>query len=457
MRNGTADFVIRPLKENYGRVGDLTPVSRWLLIDDCVKKFLGQCSLGKNALGKSSCINLYRAMDNESQNSSFEHEIKDAQLIFDSVWEELEEEIHHRDMRFPKELILLGGAPGSGKGTHTAFIMQARNLHSPPIVISQLLDSPEAKQIKDKGQLVGDREVLSILLRKLLEPEFREGALLDGFPRSRVQAECMQLLVEKINQLHEEFQGTVEASHFTRPTIHAVVLFIGEEVSISRQMSRGRQIKEHNELVAKTGEGEMLELRPTDIEPHLAAKRYRTFKEKTWDALQSLKEIYHYHSIMAEGSIEEVEVNILEELSYQSSLELEPATYERLRALPLAQHLSLNARAELVNRLDDYELNHTDLFKRVIEIVGGKFMTIIRRHAVSGRAVVTSDDPIFENPLALSILIDIFSERGFHAMVDKRHYYIPESFDLQTGRISNRTSSVIRVTIFFKGSEIRRG
>src|SRR5687767_14027190 len=76
-------------------------------------------------------------------------EIKDAQLIFDAVWRGLEQEFGHDHLRFPKEIILLGGAPGSGKGTNTAFIAKVRGLTCQPIVISSLLDSPEAKALKD--------------------------------------------------------------------------------------------------------------------------------------------------------------------------------------------------------------------------------------------------------------------------------------------------------------------
>lgn len=54
-------------------------------------------------------------------------EVKDAQVIFTNVWNELESEFGHENLRFSKELILLGGAPGSGKGTNTEFIMQARS------------------------------------------------------------------------------------------------------------------------------------------------------------------------------------------------------------------------------------------------------------------------------------------------------------------------------------------
>ena len=149
-------------------------------------------------------------------------EIKDAHLIFNAVWDALEEERGHDNLRFPKEIILLGGAPGAGKGTNTEFIMRARGLTCPPIVVSDLLNSPEAKKIKDAGGMVGDREVVGILLRKMLEPEFRDGAILDGFPRTKVQVETLKLLVAKIKELYREYQGTPLAGEFRKPTIHAM-------------------------------------------------------------------------------------------------------------------------------------------------------------------------------------------------------------------------------------------
>lgn len=384
-------------------------------------------------------------------------EIKDATVIFDTVWEDLEEEVGHENLRFPKEIILLGGAPGAGKGTQTRFIMQARGLTREPIVISSLLTSPEAQRIKDQGGMVGDTEVIGILFRKLLEPQYRDGVLLDGFPRTQVQVECLKLLVEQINHLHNEFEDTPLAIHFRRPTIHAMVLFVSERISIERQLKRGQEIIARNREVEESGVGQKIELRPTDLSEEAARGRYRVFKEQTWDALQSLKDLYHYHLVNAEGPIEEVEANILEELQYQSSLELEPRTYDRLSPLPLAEEIILHARQELVRRLDSYELEHTALFVRTVELIKNKFLPIVARHALSGRAVVNSEDPLFNDPLALSMLIDIFSERGFHAVVDKHIQEIPESVDLETGRVNRRSKAVYRIQINFKGSEIRRG
>src|ERR1700747_2958323 len=125
-------------------------------------------------------------------------EVKDAQLIFGAVWRELEGEFGRSKMRFPRELILLGGAPGAGKGTNSDFIRKVRSIDAAPVVISQLLDTPEALAIKARGGMVGDREVVGILFRKLLEPEFKNGALLDGFPRTKAQVECLKLLFDEM-------------------------------------------------------------------------------------------------------------------------------------------------------------------------------------------------------------------------------------------------------------------
>ena len=134
-------------------------------------------------------------------------EVKDARIIFNPSWEDLEEEVGRENLRFPKEIILLGGAPGAGKGTQTQFINETRGLTCPPIVISDLLTTPEMEKLKAQGVMVGDKEVVGLLLRKLLEPTYRDGVVLDGFPRTPVQVECLKLLVDKINELHDQFAG----------------------------------------------------------------------------------------------------------------------------------------------------------------------------------------------------------------------------------------------------------
>jgi adenylate kinase len=257
--------------------------------------------------------------------------------------------------------------------------------------------------------------------------------------------------------LRREFSHTPEAHHFRQPTFHIMVLFVDEAESIARQLKRGRETLEHNAEVRQSGVGELWEERNTDFDPELARNRYRTFKEKTYDALVSLKQIFHYHFINAQAPIDVVQRNIIRELEYQSSLELDPRTYDALRHVPLAAEIVQNARQELVNRLDSYQVEHPELLRSVVDFIQDKTMPIIKRYAVSGRVMINTEDALFEKPLALAMLIDVFSERGFKASVDIHQQEIPERFDLVTGVIETRKKRVYRITILFTGSTIRRG
>jgi adenylate kinase len=384
-------------------------------------------------------------------------EVKDAQIIFQSVWTMLVDEVGEENLRFPKEIFWLNGAPGAGKGTNTNFIMNFRDLTAPPVVVSALLESPEARKKIDAGMLVGDREVIEIILRKLLEPIFQSGAVVDGFPRTKVQVECVKLLFTKLVALRNKYAATLYSEHFKKPHFHIVVLFVDEKESVRRQLHRGEQARIHNEKVKESGDGELMELRATDLDPEAALNRYRTFKEKTYGALKDLREIFFYHFINAHGTIEEVRERIDKELRYQGSLELDEATYDRLSSIPIASTLSKHARQDLVDRLDSYEQRQNDLFTSVVDTINRDFMPIIQRHAISGMAVVNTEDRLFDDTMALAMLIDIFSERGYHAIVDVRREEVPESIDPKTFKIKNRIKRVCRVRVQFKGSEIRRG
>ncbi|WFB34951.1 nucleoside monophosphate kinase [Kiritimatiellota bacterium B12222] len=389
--------------------------------------------------------------------STPELEIKDAQLIFRTAWESLVRDFGINNLRFPKELILLGGAPGSGKGTQTRFISNLRGLTCDPIVVSSLLNSPQAQKIKDSGGMVGDKEVVDILLRELLKPEYRDGAILDGFPRTTVQVECLKLLTHQMNELWRTHHNTPLATQFRKPIIHVVILFVEESVSIKRQIQRGKDILRHNEEVRETGVGTIQEVRATDLEEETARRRYKVFKEQTWSALTSLKERFFYHFINAQGGIKEVERNIERELQYQSSLELDPITFDLMRDIPLAQEIVIHARQELVHRLDAYAMDNQAMFKEVLAFAEQKLMPVVQRHAITGLAIINTENALLDSPEAMAMLLDVFSERGYRAVVDLHRIEIPERFDPQTGEITCRTKKVYRIQVRFAGSEIRRG
>jgi adenylate kinase len=72
-------------------------------------------------------------------------------------------------------------------------------------------------------------------------------------------------------------------------------------------------------------------------------------------------------------------------------------------------------------------------------------------------AVVNSEDQLFENPLALAMVIDIFSERGYRAVANVNRAQIPSKVNLKTGEITLQSKKIFRFQIRFPGSQIRRG
>lgn len=389
--------------------------------------------------------------------STVDLEVKDANLIFNAAWQELEAEVGIEGLRFPAEVIWLNGAPGAGKGTQTRFIQNYRSLTAAPIVVSDLLQSPAARKLINAGLMVGDREVTGLLLRALLHPENQSGVVVDGYPRTKVQVICLRLLHQKLNALRHEFIGTPLAAQFRKPMFHIVVLFVDEAESVRRQILRGGRARDHNAAVEASGVGELVETRSTDLSEAAARNRYRTFKEVTYESLKSLREVFFYHYVNAHGTIEEVQRRIQDELRYQSSLELDQATFDRLSRIPIARDLSIHARQELVKRLDAYNGEQPDLFESAVGLINDKFMPIIRRHTMSGRAHINSESAILSNPQALAMIIDVFADRGFDTVIDIRRYDVPCRVNPETWEIELREKIVWRFTVNFPGSRIRRG
>jgi adenylate kinase len=384
-------------------------------------------------------------------------EIKDPALIFGTIWSDLEEKYGRDKLRFPREFIWLGGAPGAGKGTNTPFIAAARGITAPPIVVSSLLTTPEAQRLKSAGKMVGDRMVIELLLEELLKARYHDGVIVDGFPRTEVQAQVLKLFYSSMIKLHKEFRETPLSREFRKPMFRIAVLFVSEAVSVRRQLERGKKNREHNRLVQQTGIGELLEDRDTDHDAEKCQNRYRTFKETTYEALESLKDDFHYHWIDAEGDLRQVQDLIQREFHYQSSLELSQDVYELIHNIPIAHHLALHARQKLVERLEWYADDHLPLFQRVVQLVENKLMKVVETHAISGHTRINSEDVVFDDPLALRMMIDILSERGYHAVVDIHRMEVPERINPETWEIICRTKKVYRIEIRFQPSDIRRG
>ena len=311
--------------------------------------------------------------------------------------------------------------------------------------------------IKNAGQMVGDREVIGLLLEELLDPQYQEGVIVDGFPRTKVQVECLKLFYHAMLELHVQQGGTVSVRPFRKPMFRIALLFVTEEVSVQRQLARGRNIREHNRQVAESQIGESQEERVTDLDPALCRKRYKAFKDANFEALQSLRKIFHFHFIDAEGGLPDVQQNILREFTYQSSLELSPDVFDLIQNIPIATKLGLHARQELVSRLEAYVLEHRAVFAAVVQLIESKIIPIVRAHAMSGHAQINSEECLLGDPLALRMVIDVLWDRGFHATVDIHRVAVPERIDPETWEIHCRTKKVYQIEVRYPPSDIRRG
>ena len=102
--------------------------------------------------------------------------------------------------------IVLLGAPGSGKGTVGKIIaedLKLAHISTGDLFRENLKNETElgkeAKQYMDKGELVPDEVTIKMLKERLNGDDVENGAVLDGFPRTGVQAVSLDNMLKEMN------------------------------------------------------------------------------------------------------------------------------------------------------------------------------------------------------------------------------------------------------------------
>ena len=98
--------------------------------------------------------------------------------------------------------LVLFGPPGAGKGTQAKLLTEKRGL--PQLSTGDMLRAAieagtplglASKALMDKGELVPDATVVGIIADRYDQPDCRNGAIFDGFPRTVAQAEALDKML----------------------------------------------------------------------------------------------------------------------------------------------------------------------------------------------------------------------------------------------------------------------
>ena len=131
-------------------------------------------------------------------------------------------------------IIILFGPPGAGKGTQAKFIIDKYNIVqiSTGDMLRESVQSGselgnKVKVIMDKGDLVSDDIIMSIISERILEEDCKKGFILDGFPRTLNQAKALDKMLYDKNLNID----------------HVIEMLVDEDLLISRIERRASEDK----------------------------------------------------------------------------------------------------------------------------------------------------------------------------------------------------------------------
>ena len=194
-----------------------------------------------------------------------------------------------------QKIIILMGAPNSGKGTCARKIAQQYGL--PQISLGDIFRQEiklgtalgnEVKTYMNEGELVPDNLIMNALTKRITQKDCKAGFILDGFPRTVNQAEKFDELIQELKNVE----------------LKVINLDVDEEILYARsadryvcpECSKVYSLKKYNPETSKCDCGATLTKRDDDT-PETLAKRLENYKKQT------LPLIKYYQDIVANVSI----------------------------------------------------------------------------------------------------------------------------------------------------------
>jgi adenylate kinase len=183
------------------------------------------------------------------------------------------------------EIMIVLGAPGSGKGTLSKELKKDYGFsHLSTGDIIRNSDDPELKKIIEGGDFVPDDMMIKILRKELKGLDLNKGIILDGFPRTIKQAKRLDSMLGKMGL----------------GLNHAVYLEISDEVAKDRIRDRAKK-----------------EDRKDDSSEEVINKRFDEYKEKTLPLVDFYEKSRKLVRINAEGGKDDVLQKVVERLKLE--------------------------------------------------------------------------------------------------------------------------------------------
>ena len=186
--------------------------------------------------------------------------------------------------------LILFGPPGAGKGTQADILINKYNIvqiSTGDMLREEVKLGTElgkaAKSIMDKGNLVSDEIIISMIERRIIKSDCKNGFILDGFPRTLQQAIDLDNILDKLNINIDK----------------VIEINVNEDILLKRIMKRALESKTKRE----------------DDNSEILKNRIIVYKKDTLPVLQYYKKSNKLYSIDGTQNVEGVSKDIQKILS----------------------------------------------------------------------------------------------------------------------------------------------